>query len=66
MIQTGKDGRVLLVRLGELHVQQRDFEKAKSIDKVVESSSLYKVKVFIGFVTRILEKVKVPQNSNRA
>jgi hypothetical protein len=54
-----------LVRPGELPVQQRDFEKAKSIDKVVESSSLYKVKVVIGFVMRSPEKVKVPQPGPR-
>jgi hypothetical protein len=63
-VEASKDGRVLHVRPSKLTVQERDLEKAESVNEIIEGGSLDGVDRAIRLIAGGSDEVKVPQKGD--
>jgi hypothetical protein len=61
-IKASQDWGVLLVGLGELPVQERDFHKTEVVNKIIKQRSLGGVEVVIGLIARGSGKIEITQD----
>jgi hypothetical protein len=63
-VEASKDGRVLHVRPSKLTVQERDLEKAESVNEIIEGGNLDGVDRAIRLITGGSDEVKVSQEGD--